>query len=411
MKPIPIDAVRYEMVKLKVGDLRKGMFVCELDRPWEDTPFLFEGFELETDEDIEAVRRHCDYVYIDLGRTQVVNVKIEEGPEHSFMYAQGRASLEKEMAAAEATKKNTSGLVKSFADDIRFGNSIDVKMAKHAVSQCVESVLRNPDAMMLLTWMKDKNPMISKHAFNVCVYSIILGRLLGYDAGQLEDIGTCGLLHDIGNVAIPAELLNKTTPLSEEEFSIIKEHTTRGRDILMSARNIYDGAVDVAYGHHECPDGSGYPRGLKDQQINQYCRIVGVVDKYEAITRHTPYRSAQNHLDAVHLLNLLADHNKIDKQLCATFVSYLGFYPPGTIVDLSTGEVAIVLKSNSRQRLRPQVLIVRDAERNPIERFVDLAKTTLDEKGKPYKIRMVHLPGYSGIDLAQYQKAVISAYD
>lgn len=411
MKTRPLDAVHYEAVKLRASDLRQGMFICELDRPWEQTPFIFEGFEVESDQDIEAVKRYCEYVYIDLGRTQVVNVKIEDAPVASFADNKTHYSLEKEIASAEATKKETSSLVKGFLDELRFGNSLDLQLARSAVSQCVASVLRNPDALLLLTQMRRKNPYISEHAFNGCVYSILLGRLCGMDANQLEELGTCGLLHDIGNIEIPDHILNKSTALTEEEFSIVKQHTVYGRDILMSSRNIYPGAVDVAYGHHECPDGSGYPRGLKDHQINVNCKIVSIVDKYDAITRNAPYRHAQNHLDAVHILNLLAESNKIDKQLTATFVSFLGFYPPGTIVELSSGEVAIVLKTNPKQRLHPQVLVVRDTLGEPVQSMVDLASQANDNQGNPYKIKMVHIPGYLGIDIGQFQNVIIQAYD
>ena len=411
MKPVPVDVVHFEKVKLKVGDLRKGMFVCELDRPWSETPFLFEGFEIETDADLQAVKQYCDFVYIDLGRTQVMRVRIEKIADNPYFPSKHSSSLEKEMETAELTRNETSNLVKTFQDEVRFGNNLDGGLAQSAVSQCVASILRNPDAMMLMTQMKEKCVQTSEHAFNVCIYSIILGRLNGLDAKQLEELGTCGLLHDIGNIEIPDHILKKTDVLTDEEFEIIKRHTTYGRNILMSARNIYSGAVDVAYCHHECPDGSGYPRGLTAESLNQNCRIVAVVDRYGAIIRNTNYRSALNHLDAVNMMNTLADNNKIDKPLTSGFVSYLGFYPPGTIVELSSGEVAVVLKSNVRHRLRPQVLVVRDEERKPVERLVDLTAKAVDATGKAYKIKMVHLPGYLGIDLSHHYNALIDAYD
>jgi len=406
-----VDVVHFEKVKLKVGDLRKGMFVCELDKPWSETPFMFEGFEIETDADLEAIKKYCDFVHIDLGRTQVVRVKIDKVAESSFFPSKPARTLEQEMEAAEATKSETSNLVKSFHDEIRFGNSLDGGLAKYAVAQCVASILRNPDAMMFLTQMKEKSTQTSEHAFNVCVYSIILGRIIGMNAKELEDLGTCGLLHDIGNIEIPDHLLQKTQSLTAEEFDVIKRHTRYGRDILMSARNIFSGAVDVAYSHHECPDGSGYPRGLTAEQLNQNSKIVAVVDRYGAIIRNTAYRSAHNHLDAVNMLNGLADTGKIDKKLTSAFISYLGFYPPGTIVELSSGEVAVVLRSNIKQRLKPQVLVVRDEWRIPVERLVDLAEKPTDAKGRPYKIKMVHLPGYLGIDLSEYHDSLVNAYD
>jgi len=411
LKAVSVNPAHSEIIKLRVGDLRKGMFVCELDRPWSETPFLFEGFEIETDADLEVVAQYCEHVHIDLGRTQVVRVKIDKVPEQTFFPGKPHGSLEKEMETAEATKRETSSLVKTFQDEIRFGNSVDVGLAKSAVSQCVASIMRNPDAMIFLTQMKEKSPHTSAHAFNVCIYSIILGRLAGLEAERLEGLGTCGLLHDIGNIVLPDEILNKEAALTEEEFAIIKQHTTYGRDILMTGRNIYPGAVDVAHAHHECLDGSGYPRGLEGHQINKNTRIVSIVDKYAALTRNTVYRSAHNHLDAVNIMNLLAEGNKIDSALCSTFTAYLGFYPPGTIVELSSGEVGLVLKSNLQHRLRPQVLVVRDAEGNPTERALDLAAKPVDGKGRAYKIKAVHLPGYLGIELAGYQGALIQAYD
>ncbi|MDD5037495.1 MAG: DUF3391 domain-containing protein, partial [Methylococcaceae bacterium] len=219
MKNIPLDVVHFEMVKLRVRDLRKGMFVCEIDRPWSETPFRAEGFQVETDADIERIRRYCQFVYIDLGRTQAVRVKIEQGPTLGFIHEKKHTSLEKEILVAEAIETETSSLVKTFLHDLRFGQSVDVQLAKTAVSQCVASILRNPDAMMFMTRLEQKNPHCSLHAFNVCIYSIVLGRLKGMEPKQLEDLGTCGLLHDIGTIRVPYEIYNKTTKLTDGEFA------------------------------------------------------------------------------------------------------------------------------------------------------------------------------------------------
>jgi len=386
------------------------MYVCELDRPWLETPFMLQGFEVENDADIEAVMQHCEYVYIDLMRTKVVRVTIDELP-GSFINDKKRAFAEKDMKAADSTRQNTSNLIKSFIDEIRFGQSLDIQLAKNAVSDCVANLTKNPEAMMFLTRMRNKGEGLNQHAFNVCVYSIVLGRLLGYDATQLEQLGTCGLLHDMGKVTIADEILNKPGPLNEEEIAIVQTHTTAGRDILMSGRNIFSGTVDVAYGHHENIDGTGYPRGMQGHQLNINCKIVAVVDKYEAITSPKPYRPAGDHLSAVAILNQLARDNKIDSSLTLAFVSYLGIYPPGTIVELSSGEVAIVLESNPRQRLRPQVLVVRDADKAPTQRFVDMTERTVDDNGRPFRIVTVRRPGDFGIDLSQYYDIIMLAFN
>ena len=404
-----IDSV--EKLKLRACDLRPGMYVCELDRPWLDTPFLLQGFEVANDADIEAVMQQCDYVYIDLRRTRTVKAKLGAPPigpptrDKNAIFGKGG------LQTSAKAHQQTTHLLKNFADEIRFGHTPKFHLAKSAVSECVAGVVANPAAMLLMTRLRQKDEYTSQHAFNVCVYSVILGRLLGLDARQLENLGTCGLLHDTGKLEIPDAILNKPGKLTEEEFETMRGHTTKGRDILMSGRDLFSGAVDVAYAHHENLDGSGYPRGLQGHQLNTNCKIVGVVDRYDALTTHRPYRPGQDHLSAVAILNAQAKDNKIDAKLKSAFVSYLGVYPPGTLVELSSGEAAIVLGAHPEQRLRPQLLVVRDADKNPVERFVDMSEIEFDPQGKPYRIVAVHTPGYLGIDTGQYCELIIQAFD
>ncbi len=399
-----------EKVKLRACDLRPGMYVCELDRPWLETPFLMQGFEITNDADIEEVMRYCKHVYIDMLRTKVVKMTVDEVPSGTFLKKKSTTFVKKDVEAADATRKQTSGLIKTFIDYIRGGQSPDILLAKAAVSECVAGVLRNPEAMMFLTRMRTKDEETSKHAFDVCIYSIVLGRLFGLNALQLENLGTCGLLHDMGKVVIPERILNKTGPLSDEEIAIIQSHTREGRDILMSARNLFSGIVDVAYGHHENLDGTGYPRGLHEEQINLHTRIVAVVDKYDAITSPRQYRPAGDHLSAVSVLNAMARDNKIDSELTSALVSCLGIYPPGCIVELTTGEVAIVLDSNPKQRLRPQILVVRDAHKKPTQVFVDMAEKRLDASGAPYRIATVRRAADFDIDLSQYFELIMQTF-
>ncbi len=408
-RPRTIDIV--EKVRLRTCDLRPGMFVCELDRPWLETPFSLQGFEVTDDSDINALMQYCEYVYIDLQRTKLLREPKDIQAGSSSQPSPPHRLLEKGLEAAEATRKETSNLFKTFADEIRFGKSPDIQLAKAAVSECVASIERNPEAMMFLTRLRGKDEANSQHAFNVCVYSIVVGRLLGFDNLKLENLGTCGLLHDMGKVVIPDHILNKPGKLTDEETAIMQSHTTEGRRILMAGRNIFSGTVDVAYGHHENLDGTGYPQGLQGHQLSLNCKIVSVVDKYDAITCEKPYRLAGDHLTAVAILNKLAKENKIDGELTSTFVAYLGIYPPGCIVELTCGEVGIVLESNPKQRLRPQILVVRNANKEPIQRFVDLSEKTLDDQGRLYRIASVRRPGEFGIDLGQYYDLIIKAFN
>lgn len=405
-KPKKLEVV--EKVKINVGDLRPGMYVCELDRPWLETPFLLQGFELQNESDIEAVMRYCQWVYIDLLRTHIQQVTIGDVGGH---HRQGSSYQRKDLESADKTLKQTSSLIKTFIDEIRFGQCPDIQLAKAAVSECVANVTKNPEAMMLLTRLRSKDEFTSQHAYNVCIFSLVIGRLLGLDSIQMENLGTSALLGDMGKVAIPDAILNKPGKFNVEERAIMQTHARQGRDILMSGRTIFSGAVDVAHGHHENLDGSGYPRGLESHQLNMNCKIVAITDKYDAITSQRPQRRAGDHLHAVAMLNKLVGENKIDAKLTSCFFSYLGVYPPGSIVELSSGELGIVIDSKPEQRLRPQLLLVRDPKKQPIQQFVDLTEKKTDAHGKAYRITSVRKPGDYDVDLVKYSDLIMQAFD
>jgi HD-GYP domain-containing protein (c-di-GMP phosphodiesterase class II) len=398
-----------EKVKLRVGDLRVGMYVCELDRPWLETPFTLQGIEIKNESDIETIRRHCDFVYIDLARTRLVRIDVGAVPVKSYTNKSRLVTLERELETASSARENTAGLVKTFIQEVQFGNSVDIQLAKAAVSECVASVMRNADAMMFMTQLRSKNEYVSEHAFNVCIYAIVIGRLAGLATWELENLGTCALLHDMGTVRIPDLVLNKPGKLNGEEFDIVKMHPIWGRDILMSGRNLFTGTVDVAYAHHETLNGTGYPRGLQGAQINRNSKIVAIADKYDAIVSARPYRKARDHLNAIGVLNKMAAASQLDGELTTGFVSYLGIYPPGTLVELSSGEVAIVLETNPGNRLKPQLLVIRDAFLQPVEKFVDMSEVATGDGDRQYRITKVWQPEEIGVELARYKDAIVRA--
>jgi len=397
-----------EKIKIHSDELSIGMFVCELDRPWEETPFCAQGFEIKTQSDIDTLSNYCEYVFIDLVRTQVTQVTIDDlpvAPVHENGFCFGPEELE----SADAVSKQTSRLIQGLIEDIRFGQGLDVQLAKAAVSECISHVLSNPAAMMLLTRLRQKDEYTRQQAYSTCIYSIVLGRAMGLNSFQLENLGTCGMLHDIGKLAVPEYILNKSGSLSAEETEIVQKHTKAGRDLLMSAAHVYSGSVDVAYAHHENLDGSGYPRGLQGDQINLNSRIVSIVDKYDAITSPRPHRPTGDHLSAVAILNKLAREGKIDPTITTAFLSYLGVYPPGSVVELSNGEAGIVIESNPRHPLRPRLLIVRDSNKNRCQCLIDMAQKTTDMRGRPYRIVTVRSPGYYGITLSHYYELLVRA--
>jgi HD-GYP domain-containing protein (c-di-GMP phosphodiesterase class II) len=397
-------------LKVPVGDLKIGMYVCELDRPWLDSPFLFQGFMLATRADIEAVQKVCEYVYIDAYKTQYPEAtearQSSQTQQLTWTAAppEKRVSIEQEIDKAQTVHKQTRSLVKAFVDEIRAGRSADIQLAKEAVAECVDSIYKNPDAMLLLTQLKNRDEYTSQHSMNVCILSIILGRYIGLSIPDLRNLGLSGLMHDMGKMKVPLEILNKPGRLTDEEMTLMKAHTVHGRDILMSSQGIHPDAIDVAYTHHENLDGTGYPHGITHIGINPFTRIVAIVDTYDAVTSDRVYQSGRTHMDAIDILNKESG-KRLDGELVTRFIECLGIYPAGSLVEMSNGEVALVIEVNPRQKLKPKVVMLLDPDKNPQpHRIVDLAKLDLDASGQPYRIKAILKNGSYSVDIKAYHE-------
>ncbi|MCK5360906.1 MAG: HD-GYP domain-containing protein, partial [Gammaproteobacteria bacterium] len=284
-----------------------------------------------------------------------------------------------------------------------------VGAAKKVVSKCVDSILHTPDALMWMTQLKKKDAYTSQHSMNVCILSIALGRQINLSVEELNQLGLCGMMHDMGKMRIPLDILNKPAKLDDKEFRVMKTHTTQGWKLLMSSRDMYEGAIDVAHSHHEKLLGGGYPRGLRSESLTPYTRMVAIADMYDAITSDRVYKSGVNHLDAINFLTKASDHH-LDVGLVIKFIECLGIYPPGCIVEMNNGEIAIVIEVNPKKKIKPKVIILFDEYGEPKpERVVDLSKLDLDASGKTYRIRKIVRAVDYNIDIQKYyEKGLIT---
>lgn len=389
-------------LKVDVRALEVGMFVCDLDRPWIESPFLLQGFLLETRKDVETVQEVCDYVYVDIARSLRQPPKSPPAARDRMLYPAFQVRFDPEFEHSAEIYDRTHALVKSAMDDIRFGSAIDTGAAKSLVKECVGSIVKNPNTMVLLTRIRDKDEYTSQHSLNVCILSIVLGRYLGMPVAKLEELGLCGLLHDMGKIKVPDDILNKEGSLTPREFEIMKSHARLGRDILLSARGLPPSAVDVAYGHHEKLNGSGYPQGRTSEGISPFTKIVSIVDTYDAITSDRVYRQGRSHLTALNILTKSCG-TQFPSSLVISFIACIGVYPPGSIVEFQNGEVGIVFEVTAQTKTRPKVLRVLDRFKKPCkEMILDLSKDLRDELGEPYEIKEVLRQGAYDIDLRRY---------
>jgi putative nucleotidyltransferase with HDIG domain len=419
-------------VKIPVSKLKQGMFVCRLDKEWVDSTFLFQGFLISNDHLIEQLKQECDYVYIDenrglpAGKTLAeIQAKAPVQPKKSFLdkllssnaktkkvpnrkhthilrdiverSVDSRnivpppklAPFDEEMPAAQQAHATANGLIRDFMAHVKKGGPIDIITAKHAVYDCISSILRSPDAMLLLTRLKTKDYTLWQHSMNVSVLAISLGRYLNLHDDELVLLGLCGMFHDIGKLRISNQALAAAKSKKELE-QILNSHTELGRDILLrNMGQLAEVAAQVAYNHHELLDGSGFPRGLQEEQINSYTRMISIINTYDDLTTSRPGKKGLTHYDA--MSTLLARAGKhFDSTLVDTFNRCIGTYPVGCTVEMNTGEIALVVEDNEAQRLRPKILLLTDAEKKKIpKKIIDLGELEFTGAADSFYIKAI----------------------
>lgn len=397
--------------KIVTDEVKHGMYVCRLDRPWLETPFLLQGFYVMDDEDICSLKEYCDHVYIE---TDAPDLELEptdfsdgkrtwrqtlsDLPKPTTQY-KDKTTVGEEIAVVKDLQKEISSTVDEIMNNVRDDKKLDVERTKYVVSNMTESILRNPNAFMWMRTLKDKDSYTYSHCVDSSALAIAFGRYIGLPRAELVDLGTGALLSDIGKVQLPRELLNKPGKLTEKEFEIVKKHVDYSVLIMEKSEGFSKTAIATAATHHERIDGSGYPRGLKGHEIPVLGRMAAIVDCYDAITSDRPYQRA---LSAYEAIRRLYDWrgSAFQGELVEQFIRTLGTYPTGSIVELSTGQVGIVVSQNPLRRLRPRIMLVLDADKNIYDfaPIVDLLNETQDSKGNPLEIVKTLEPGAYGIE-------------
>ena len=500
--------------KIFTSDLKVGMFVADLDRPWLDTPFLLEGFLIENEEQILALRTHCEYVIVDRARSTgsefeavsglspatntmprpspkpprpMVNADrgkataLSPAEDRAFaakpanrmpskgesaeaaearrvqataafdagassgmapdpsrpgliarMFARFRrlaaaggedastplaaapretpqelaaraellppglevrtyveqASVEDEVPRAEAAVAHASDLLEKLVKDIRLGRRFEIERIDEIVEGMVESIVRNPDAAMWIARLREADISTYGHGLQVSVYLASFGRHIGFPKAQLSQLAQIGLLLDIGKIKLPRYLLEKQGRLTAEEYDEAKRHVDHGIAILAATPNADPEVLEGIEQHHERMNGSGYPHGYVGDEIGIYGRMAGIVDTFAALTNHRPYAAAASSYEALRSLSGWAG-DFFHEPLVQQFVSSIGVFPVGSLIELSSGEVAIVVAHNRVRRLKPRVLVVTgpDKTRSAHPAMLDLLYDTKSGGDEPVYIK------------------------
>jgi len=513
------------LVNVAAKDIRIGMFIAELDRPWSETPFLLQGFLVEDQEQLEQLRSVCRFVFVDRSRSAsgvlpesgdptlrprallphgprtvtssgqtreqtprprptippgprksstpapaaksgsgariseaealILDVIEELGPRvrtdpepdtfssedagpgvletlmdgigglfrkrerlrsppkgaappaerpkaaasaprapvhHEFIphsirvthHPETRA-MDEEMPQARQAFAQAETLSRQLIEDIRAGRIFSVEELDQVIDDVVDSAIRSPDALMLVSRLKHQDEATYGHSLQVSVYLVALGRRLGLPKEDLARLATLGLFLDLGKTKVPHELLSRPGPLSPEEFEVVKQHVSHGMGLISRIPDLHPSILEGIAQHHEREDGSGYPGGLRAEGISLYGRMSGIVDTYVAMTNPRPHAPAITAYDALRKLSELSG-SLFHAPLVEHFVQTVGVFPVGSRVELSSGEVAIVLQQSAVRRLKPKVLVVAGPDKVPIK-----SPATLDLLYLPAGKESVHI--------------------
>jgi len=368
--------------RISVDELRFGMYVAELDRPWTDTPFTFQGFVLSTHKQLELLKKHCATVLVDAERSDPT---VASGPAR-LPHAES-ASVDQELTPARAAYGDSRTLMHDVLSAVKIGRTLDAGQITSAVTAMTESVLRNPDALLLLSQLHKMGEYNESHALDVSIYMITFGRFLQLDQRQIEFLGCLGLLQDIGKLRLPKELLDKRGGLSAAETAVARRHVDYSVEILRSTPGLPAELPRIAALHHERHDGSGYPARLRGGEIGTLGSIAAIIDTFDALTVQRPHADPVSPSAAISTL-YKARGVLFDAHLVEQFIRCIGIFPVGSLVELNSGEIGVVIAQNAAQRLSPRVMVIRDAAGKPMvpQKLLDLARAPKATANEPYRI-------------------------
>lgn len=272
----------------------------------------------------------------------------------------------------EETVYETRVIMEKSLRKFQFNELLEFEKLKTVVNQLIVEILSKDFVTVSLTKIKNTDAYLLEHSVNVCLLSLVTGIYLGYGKSELINLGLGSLLHDIGKMFIPDEILDKPSKLTEEEFELVKNHTSYGGEAGKKIEGLSNESIEIILYHHERMDGKGYPFELAGEAIPVFARIASVADVFDAITSDRIYRDSIDAYTAVEFI-IGESGTKFDREIVKVFLKLVGYYPIGLRVSLNSGEQGIIKKKNKK---KPVVRILLDDHARPVPGYyeVDLKK-------------------------------------
>lgn len=346
--------------KIPVDQLRIGMYLHKLGASWINHPFWRSAFLISQQADIDKlVSSSITHVIIDTSKGDDVAAPDAEKTATSSVpppvaSKKQVTDIADELAQAARICAQANREVKNMFQEARLGKVVDSELAMSLVADISSSVSRNPGALISLARLKNRDDYTYMHSVAVCGLMIALAMQLEMDEETVRLCGLAGLLHDIGKMDIPMSIINKPGKLTDDEFTLVRNHPQAGHAMLSRAKDIHPMVLDVCLHHHEKISGNGYPHQLAGDQISIYARMGAICDVYDAITSERSYNKGWHPADALRSMSEWTNDH-LDSRIFQAFVKSLGIYPVGSLVKLGSGRLAVVVDKNPAALLKPTV--------------------------------------------------------
>ncbi|QYJ80199.1 HD-GYP domain-containing protein [Shewanella acanthi] len=360
--------------KVSVSQLQIGNFV-RLPVSWKDHPFLFSSFLIKQSAQIELIKNlGIQFVIVDLERsdtppltaaainplTQPASAEINQLKKDMDDYKAEQIEVQKKLRRdihkTEQNFNRSIAMMRNLIAKLRSRPLNAVDDAKDLVNSIVDQLLTSDNLVLHLMSDAKQDEGIYYHSLNVSILAMLLAKEFGWNRSEIELIGLSALFHDVGKLKIPSQILKKTTAWTAPELNFIKQHSLLSVELLKLAENFPQEALRIITQHHEFLDGSGYPKGLSEQELDKVSQLLAVVNEYDSLC----YPSNQSKPRMPYIaLGYLYKHykTKLNQEYVGQIVKMLGIYPPGSVVELSSGQYAMVMSVNLNKLLCPKIMV------------------------------------------------------
>lgn len=364
--------------KVSVDDLKPGMEIVQLNADvWQHLPYLYtKPGIISSDAQVERIRRD-GYLHAFISVDSEAGLSDDERLEKLILQQKGprkpRKPFSKTIGQASKAYARALDQTKRIITDVKMGRQVDFESSAESLEGVIESAIQNADTIICLSKLSKYDSYTYSHSINVAAIAVVFGESIGLSKADLQILGVAGMMHDLGKTAIPSRIINKRGRLTRNEFEQIKKHPTYGMKILEKSRDIPPGVLQAVAEHHEKYNGTGYPKGLKKNDISVFGRILNLADVYDALTSDRSYKNAILPNKALAIMYGMRDQDFCAREV-QMFIKCLGIFPSGSLVRLNTGSYGVVFESNSEQPLLPKIKVILDEDLSPIPaKLVDLA--------------------------------------